>query len=53
MILQGLSITRNQFRSETPPLTTLDIKRGLLCILQNILRAAILWDIVARNFSNY
>ena len=31
MIFQGLSITRNRLRSETAPLTTLDIKRGLLC----------------------
>ena len=31
MIFQGLSITRNCLRSETAPLTTLDIKRGLLC----------------------
>ena len=30
MIFQGLSITRNCLRSETAPLTTLDIKRGLL-----------------------
>ena len=33
MIFQGLSITRNRLRSETAPLTTLDIKRGLLCNL--------------------
>ena len=31
MIFQGLSVTRNHLRSETVPLTTLDIKRGLLC----------------------
>ena len=31
MIFQGLSITRNRLRSETAPLTTLDIKRGILC----------------------
>ena len=31
MIFQGLLITRNRLRSETVPLTTLDIKRGILC----------------------
>ena len=31
MIFQGLSVTRNRLRSETAPLTTLDIKRGILC----------------------
>ena len=31
MIFQELSITGNCLRSETAPLTTLDIKRGLLC----------------------
>ena len=31
MVFQGLSITRNFLRSDAAPLTTLDIKRGLLC----------------------
>ena len=31
MTFQGLSIIRNRLRFETAPLTTLDIKRGLLC----------------------
>ena len=33
MIFQGLSITGNCLRSETAPLTTVNIKRGLLCNL--------------------
>ena len=31
MIFQELSITKNRLRSETAPLTALDIIRGLLC----------------------
>ena len=46
MVFQGLSITRNCLRSETAPLTTLDIERGLLCNFAKILRAAILQNIV-------
>ena len=46
MVFQGLSITRNCLRSETAPLTTLDIERGLLCNFAKILRTAILQNIV-------
>ena len=53
MIFQGLSVARIYLRPETAPLTILAIKRGLLCNFTKNLRAAILWDIVARIFSYY
>ena len=49
MIFQGLSGARNCLRPETAPLIILAINRGLLCnFAQKLLRAAILWDKVAR-----
>ena len=35
MIFQGLSVARNRLRSETAPLTILDIKRQLCNVAKN------------------
>ena len=49
MIFQGLSVARNC----PVPLTTFDSKRGFLCNFAKNLRTAVLWDMVARVFSDY
>ena len=48
MIFQGLSVARNFLKPTTALLAILAIKIGILCNLQKHLRAAIVWDIIAR-----